>query len=184
MKNKCRSILIVLLSIAMALSLAACGIDFSATSNANGNEESGGSNNTVSISVDNPVQTNENWKVTYRECQIKEKMDSFTKAEEGTEFVVVLFEIENITEEEHTFSPMFSGDYYIDSVKTSQTLYGVSVDNSRQLMSDSLEAGKKANGYMLFQAPTDWKELEIIYDESLTHNDDKHVIKFKLTKQL
>ena len=89
----------------------------------------------------------------------------------------------NITEEEQTFSILLC-DFYIDGVKTPQTLYGVSVDNSLQLASLPLKEGRKANGYMLFQAPTDWKELEIIYNESLIHTDDEKIIKFKLTKQI
>ena len=189
MKTNCKSIRIVLLAIAMVLCLTACGIDFSTTSNSNDNEESSKigesseSNNPASISVDNPVQTNDTWKITYQKCQTKDKMDSFTPAEEGTEFVVVFFEIENITEEEQTFSILLC-DFYIDGVKTPQTLYGVSVDNSLQLASLPLKEGRKANGYMLFEAPTDWKELEIIYNESLIHTDDEKIIKFNLTKQI
>ena len=133
------------------------------------------------FSVDNMEQSCERWKMTYKECQIKNKLDSFTIAKDGTEFVVVFFEIENISEERQVFS-LFGEEFYLDGVKTAQTLYGMTINKSFQLTSIPVEPGRKANGYFLFQVSPDWQELEIICRDSLFEQDGNNVMRFTLTR--
>ena len=181
MKNKLRTLLALLLIAVMAFSVVACDID---TGTVDGTDETGKTTedeNDVTFSIDVAEQMNDKWKMTYKECQIKNKLDSFTTAEEGTEFVVVFFEIENISNESQNFSIIWE-EFYIDGVKTAQTLYGVSINNAFPLTTVPVEPGRKANGYFLFQTSPDWKELEIIYDESLTNENEENVMKFTLTK--
>lgn len=181
MKNKLKSILTPLLFVVIALSFVACDMD---TGNIDKTDETGKSTedeNDVAFSIDVTEQMNDKWKMTYTDCQIKNKLDSFTTAEEGTEFVVVFFEIENISDESQNFSIVWE-EFYIDGVKTAQTLYGVSINNAFPLTAVPVEPGRKANGYFLFQISPDWKELEIIYDESLTNENEENVMKFTLTK--
>ena len=181
MKNKLRTLLALLLIAVMALSVVACDID---TGTVDGTDETGKTTedeNDVTFSIDVAEQMNDKWKMTYKECQIKNKLDSFTAAAEGTEFVVVFFEIENISNESQNFSIIWE-EFYIDGVKTAQTLYGVSINNAFPLTTVPVEPGRKANGYFLFQTSPDWKELEIIYDESLTNENEENVMKFTLTK--
>ncbi len=170
MKNKLKTLLALLLVAVMALSFVACDIE-------TGTDDE----NDITFSIDVAEQMNDKWKMTYKECQIKNKLDSFITAEEGTEFVVVFFEIENISDESQNFSIIWE-EFYIDGVKTAQTLYGVSINNAFPLTTVPVEPGRKANGYFLFQTSPDWKELEIIYDESLANENEENVIKFTLTK--
>lgn len=172
----------------LALSIAFCAMNNGSDNNDDpGNGTTAGtdtdqkSNNENSFSIDVAEKTNQHWKMTYKGCQIKNKLDSFTTAKDGEEFVVVFFEIENISEESQTFN-LFYQSFYLDGIKTAQTVYGVLIDNSYQLASIPVEAGKKAKGYFLFQTTPDWNELEVVYDESLLHDDEDNVIRFILTK--
>lgn len=176
MKNRFKQIFVLLLAAVLALLFVACDTDPVSAGKTDGNND-----NNISITVDTAEQANDKWKMTYQECQIKNKLDSFTTAEEGTEFVVVFFEIENISEESQNFS-VFWEEFYLDGVKTAQAIYGVSLNNSFQLTAVPVEPGRKANGYFLFQTSPDWKELEIIYDESLVNENEENIMKFTLTK--
>lgn len=186
MKNKFKWILAILIIVVMAIIIANCDLG---TVDDGGNDESGTSiesgtsneNKNDLFSIDAIERTNDKWKMTYKECQVKDKLDLLTTAEDGTEFVIVFFEIENISEESQNFSVLWE-EFYIDGVKTTQTLYGMLIDNSFQLTAVPVEPGRKAKGYFLFQISPDWKELEIIYDESLTDENEENVIKFVITK--
>lgn len=181
MNNKLKTLVALLLVAVMALSVVACDIETGIIDDTDETGKSTEDENNVTFSIDIAEQINDKWKMTYKECQIKNKLDSFTAAAEGTEFVVVFFEIENISDESQNFS-IFWEEFYIDGFKTAQTLYGMSINNAFQLTAVPVEPGRKANGYFLFQTSPDWKELEIIYDESLTNENEENVMKFTLTK--
>lgn len=183
MKNKLKSIFALLLVSVMALGGVACDMDTNIVDNPDEPGKTKENETDASFSINVAEQTNNKWKMTYKECQIKNKLDSFTTAEEGKEFVVVFFEIENISDESQNFSIIWE-EFYIDDVKTTQTLYGVLINNALPLTTVPVEPGKKANGYFLFQTSPDWKELEIIYDESLTNENEENLIKFILTKNV
>lgn len=149
MKNKSKSKLILMLFIVatMTLLFVGCDLDTSVTVgpdvSANGENEN---KTNVVFSIDNTMQKNDKWKMTYKECQIKNEIDSFMIAEDGTEFVIVFFEIENISEEEQNFS-LFWEKFYIDGVRSAQALCGVLINNVYQLTAIQLDPGRKANGY-------------------------------------
>ena len=145
-------------------------------------EETQLESNAGSISfIDTTEQSNDKWKMTFKECQIKNELDLLTSAEDGAEFVIAYFEIENISGEAQNFS-LFNTDFYFDGVKTPQTIYGVFMNNSFQLTDTLVEPGRKANGYFLFQVSSNWNKLEIIYNEDLLKEANENVMKFTLTK--
>lgn len=72
MKNKLISIVTILLVSVMALSVVACD------TNTVDEKESKKNGTVTSFAVDVAEQTNNKWKMTYKECQIKNKLDSFT----------------------------------------------------------------------------------------------------------
>lgn len=174
MKNKFKPLLALLLVAVMFPAIVSC----SSTSDSNENE------NSVTFSVDVTEQTNNKWKMTYKECQTKTKIDSFTEAAEGTEFVIAFFEIENLTQETQTFTPLIEGigGFYFDGVKAKQVAGTLSINGSYPFLSVPVDAGKKANGFFCFQVAPDWHELEIIYDDDLLHESQENVMKFKITK--
>lgn len=181
MKNKLKMLLALLLIAAVALSMVACDMDTGAVNETGESGKTTKVENNVTFSIDVEEQTNNVWKMKYKECEIKNKLNSFMIAEDETEFVVIFFEIENISNESQNFSIIWE-DFYIDGVKAAQTVYGASINNAFQLTAVSVEPGRKANGYFLFQTSPDWKEIEIIYDESLVNENEENMIKFTLTK--
>ena len=111
-------------------------------------------------------------------------IDDFTKAEEGKEFLLVFFEVENISSEIQNFSGLFLfSDFYIDNFKTPQTTLGYHIDDAMQLLAASVEPGKKVKGYFAFQVNPDWKKAEIIYNEDLLKEDNENVMNFLISKE-
>lgn len=174
MKNKIKPILAFLLIAVMFPAIVSC----SSSSDSNENE------NSVTFSVDVAEQTNDIWKMTFKECQTKTKIDSFTEAADGTEFVIAFFEIENLSQEQQIFSTLLNGtcNFYFDGVKASQVVGTLSINGSYPFLSVPVDPGKKANGYFIFQVAPDWHELEIIYDGDILHQSEENVMKFKITK--
>lgn len=134
--------------------------------------------------IDHLEQTNDTWKMTYTGYEITDELDIFTTAKEGTEFVIVYFEIENITDEEQSFSAILTSyaEFYIDGYKVSQVTYGVMKNNAYQLLSVPVESNRKAKGYFLFQTETNWQTLEISYDDDI-FGDGENKMSFTLTKK-
>lgn len=135
------------------------------------------------LTADHLEQSSDTWKMTYTGYEITDELDIFTTAKEGTEFVIVYFEIENTTDEDQVFSTLLAayGEFYIDSYKVSQVLYSAMRNNAYQLFSVPVEAGRKAKGYFLFQTESDWHTLEISYDDDLW-GDGENKMSFTFTK--
>ena len=131
------------------------------------------------ISTD--TQTNDKWKMKYLNYKTMTEIDKYTKAEDGKEFLIVSFEIENTSLETQNFS-MFFLDSYIDDVKTPQTIIGYRIDDGVQLSAVQVEPGKKAKGYMAFQVSPDWKKADIVYNEDLMKSDNENAMKFSLSR--
>ena len=131
------------------------------------------------ISTD--TQTNDKWKMKYLNYKTMTEIDKYTKAEDGKEFLIVSFEIENTSSETQNFS-MFFLDSYIDDVKTPQTIIGYRIDDGVQLSAVQVEPGKKAKGYMAFQVSPDWKKADIVYNEDLMEADNENAMKFSLSR--
>lgn len=182
---KIKTILAILIIFAFVTLVIACtAINDDVSNNTDPNSSLNSSDNpaeNATYSIVPEEQTSQHWKMTYRECQTKEKLDVFTKAEDGTEFVVVFFEIENISNETQVFS-IINESFYVDGFKSAQTLYGGMIDGALPLTTCPVEPGRKAKGYFLFQLSPDWKEIEIIYNELFIQTDTNEALKFKLTK--
>lgn len=109
-----------------------------------------------SVTVNNEVQTNGTWKMTYKSLKTLKKIDDYTKAEDGKAFVIVSFELENPTDEKQIFSSMFDLDSYFDDLKEKQT--AVSYNGEQSLLSTSVEPGKRSRyhcisgGYIVEEA--------------------------------
>ncbi len=133
-----------------------------------------------SVTVNNEVQTNDTWKMTYKSLKTLKKIDDYTKAEDGKEFVIVSFELENLTDEKQIFSGMLYLDSYFDDVKEKQTV--VSYKGEQSLLSVSVEPKKKVKGYLAYQVDTSWKKLEIVYNDSLRDKNGENALKFCILK--
>lgn len=188
MKNKFKKLIPVVIAVSLLLILVTCiansGSDPDSNNSTTTTTTKTNTNNSVGakISVDAKEIENNIWKMTYTGCKIEDKLDWYNTSGDGKEFVIAFFELENISDKEQSFSIMWE-KFYIDGIKTPQTVYGGLIDDSYQLTSVSVDPGRKVKGYFLFEVPTDWRELEIIYDESILDENEENIIKFTLTKE-
>ena len=83
------------------------------------------------------------------------------EASEGKTYIVLFFEVENISDKDE-FINMFNRQAYIDDYSADET-YLISID--AESFSGDIAAGKKLKGYVAYEADEDWKELEWKYAE-------------------
>ena len=82
---------------------------------------------------------------------------------EGKEYLVLFFDIENIsTESEYVSHYDFDG--YVDDVACNDTSIFVDIEGVNNL-SSNLAPGKKAQGFVAFEVNNDWNGFEIHYEE-------------------
>lgn len=108
----------------------------------------------------------------------------FNKPAEGNVFVTVEFEIENNTDKELTISSILSFDAYADDYALEYSLPAMTSatmeDNSNANQLDgSIAAGKKMKGVVAYEAPSDWKKIEIHFTDDVWSNNK---FKFEITK--
>lgn len=94
--------------------------------------------------------------------------------EEGKEYLLFFFEVENISSESQ-FISAYSFDGYADDVSIDTTDIYREVDGTEQL-SATVAVGKKAKGYIAFEVDKTWKDFEVHYNNSIW-NDDTLVFK-------
>lgn len=96
--------------------------------------------------------------------------------EEGKEYLLFFFEVENVSSEINYISE-YSFDGYADDVSVSTTSLYSEVDDTEQL-SATITSGKKARGYIAFEVDKTWKDFEVHYKDSIW--DDKDTLVFKI----
>ncbi len=177
MKNTLKSVVALFLVAVMALSFTAC-----TESDLGGDQSDTQTNNQVSVSVEPTEKENDTWKMTYKNCKVMDDLDSLTtELEEGKQFLAIFFQIENVSQESQIFNIVYES-FYVDGVKTTQSLHGFAIDDAYQLTSVTVEPGKKANGYFLLQVKPDWQEVEIVYNDAILSTDKDEAFTFKVTK--
>lgn len=139
-------------------------------------------NNTASTPViSNTSSSNDKWKMTYLNYKEMQKINDFTQAQDGKEYLLVFFEIENISQQTETFN-LFYQDFYIDDVKISQSIIGATIDDAMPLAGTSVEPGKKVKGYFAFEISPNWNKWEFTYNDDLLKKDTSNAIKFEISK--
>ena len=85
----------------------------------------------------------------------------YIKPADGKVFLLCEFDIANNSDKDITVSSVMSFEAYCDSYSINQSFSGAVDDNAKQQLDGSVAAGKKMNGTISYEVPTDWKELEI-----------------------
>lgn len=98
---------------------------------------------------------------------------------DGKTFVLVYFLFENNSDEEITISSIANFDAYFDGYSTSMSLTALLEDTSTNQLDGTIAPGKKLEGVIGYEAPIDYKELEIHFSPSFWSSDN---IVFKYTK--
>lgn len=86
----------------------------------------------------------------------------FFEPSSGKKYIMLKFEIENISENDEIYASSMSFSGYADGVAV-DTKYGVGNDKYNDL-SATIGKGKKAIGYIFFEVPKDTKEIKIEYN--------------------
>ena len=97
--------------------------------------------------------------------------NQFMSPAEGNVYVVCEFTIENETDSEIAVSTMMSFDAYFDDYAAEFSLGAITSDDSRQQLDGSIAPGKKIKGITGFEAPADWKTIDIEYKVNPLYSD-------------
>lgn len=89
---------------------------------------------------------------------------------EGNVFVLIEFEIENNSDSDVAVSSVMSFNAYIDNYSASLSLGALMENNSTQL-DGSIAPGMKMRGWIGYEAPTDWKNIEIHFTDNVWNNN-------------
>ena len=103
-----------------------------------------------------------NFKVTIGEKELSEGKE-YREASEGSIFVYVPIEIENISDKEEHISSLLMFDAYRDDIATKEDLMAMTA-GGYESMNGTIAPGKKVIGALSYQLPQDWVELEINLD--------------------
>ena len=88
---------------------------------------------------------------------------SFLAPAEGNVFLLCEFEIANDSDEEVNISSLMSFDAYCDSYACNFSLSALVEKGSKNQLDGTVAPGKRFNGVIGYEVPTDWQELEIIF---------------------
>lgn len=98
---------------------------------------------------------------------------------DGNVFVLVEFEIANNSNEELAISSALSFEAYADDYALNYALNAM-IDNSSQTQLDgSIAPGKKMRGWIGYEVPSDWNNLEIHFTDNVWSNNK---FKFEIKK--
>lgn len=101
--------------------------------------------------------------------------------EEGNIFLILEFEIANNSEDDITISSIANFEAYCDDYSTSQDIFGIQAPEAegKSQLDGSVAAGKKMNGVIAYQIPSDYQTFEINVSPSFWSSKD---IKFIISK--
>lgn len=111
----------------------------------------------------------------YRESEGKE---SWNKPDEGNVFVLVQFELENVSSSDATVSSILCFEAYVDGYKIDED-FGAAMEADGTL-DGTLAAGRKMKGEIGFQVPANWKTLEVVFNDNPFSS--KEAVTFTITK--
>ena len=100
---------------------------------------------------------------SYSESQGSE----YNKPTEGKEFVLVEFEIANNSDKELNVSSVMSFEGYADDYALSYSVAALMEKNEANQLDGTIAPGKKMNGVIGYEVPTDWKNLEIHFTDNV-----------------
>lgn len=103
--------------------------------------------------------------------EIKDPENEFLDAtpSEGKKYLVLFFEVENISSEKQNVN-LFYYKAYLDDYDIDQETILVKPEGYEMLSGD-LAPGKKLKGYVCYEVDPDWKKLEFTYTDGILDSD-------------
>lgn len=86
---------------------------------------------------------------------------AYNKPSDGNVFVLCEFEIANNSDKEINISSMMSFNAYCDDYACTYSLTALLEKGNKNQLDGTIAAGKKFNGVIGYEVPTDWNELEV-----------------------
>ncbi len=108
-----------------------------------------------------------------KECSPKEE---YTEPQDGYVFVSVKVEITNTTDSTH-YATTDAAEAYCNDVLLDDSYYA-SLSAPGDEASGDIAPGKKLVGWFSFEAPADWEEIEVVYQDIGYFWSDKVTFKF------
>ena len=85
----------------------------------------------------------------------------FSKPADGNVFVLCEFEIANNSDEELNVSSVMSFEAYCDGYSCNYSFGALMAKGDKEQLDGTVAPGKKMNGVIGYEVPTDWKDLEV-----------------------
>ena len=120
---------------------------------------------------------NDTWKISFLDAktysEIKGETEYLTtSADDGKEYLVLFFEVENISDEDDYFN-YYNITAYEDNYATNiEVLLGGAPEGYDMLVGD-VAAGRMLKGYLAWQVDADWEKFEMTYSADLFNNSDR-----------
>lgn len=95
----------------------------------------------------------------------------FNKPTDGNTFILCEFTIENNSEKDLAVSSLMCFEAYVDDYSTSMSL-SASLESDKSQLDGTVAAGKKMNGTIGYEAPADWKEIEVRFTPDFWRGKD------------
>lgn len=104
-----------------------------------------------------------NVQITLEKVITSQGDDMFVKPDDGKEFVLCVFKIQNNSDEDMTISSIISFEAYLDDVSINQDFLGVQTKEGKKYNSldGDIASGKRMEGVISYEVPNDWKKLEV-----------------------
>lgn len=115
------------------------------------------------VSLNDVVVTMNN--VTESNCS------QFNKPTDGNTFILCEFTIENNSEKDLAVSSLMCFEAYVDDYSTSMSLSAL-LESEKSQLDGTVAAGKKMNGIIGYEAPADWKEIEVRFTPDFWRGKD------------
>lgn len=96
--------------------------------------------------------------------------DEWNRPSDGNVYVLAEFEIENNSDDEINVSSMLSFNAYADDYSLNYSV-GALMENEESQLDGTIASGKKMRGYIGYEVPEDWKEIEIHFTENVWRNN-------------
>lgn len=114
------------------------------------------------------IVTGDKWSIALLYAKEYDSIDSeyySDKPEEGNKYLVLFFDVKNISEGNEYFNNMYFEGYADDYSVNSALIMGN--PDGMSGVGGNVDAGKMSKGFMVYEVPSDWKEFEISYKDGL-----------------
>ncbi len=167
-KSKLKWIVIAIIAIAIIATVANGGSDDEIHQVNNKSEQS---NQTVKEkATETKTKFNVGETAEYKDIQITLKEvitskgdDLLSQPDDGNEYAICVFEINNNSEKDITMSSITCFEAYCDDMSMNEDILGLQAPEAKKYnqLDGSIAAGKKMLGAIVYQVSNDWKEIEI-----------------------